>query len=175
MNWRIILAMLLFLAGAYTSVSFMVDSWQGRLCWDVYGGNYTRLPFATALRGATSNLFALVQSRPFTAVLELGVLTAFVWPISAALILNRAIVVLNAVLLTLLPFAINVHAQVTFGVEQYCTKDGLAELGFVVMQILVIPITILVIISVCLVDQISIRFAAYRATRRIAPSGGTWR
>ena len=175
MNWRIILAMLLFLAGAYTSVSFMVDSWQGRLCWDVYGGNYTRLPFATALRGPTSNLFALVQSRPFTAVLELGVLTAFVWPISAALILNRAIVVLNAVLLTLLPFAINVHAQFTFGVEQYCTKNGMAELGFAVIQILIITITIVVIVSVRLADQISVQFAAYRATRRIASSGRPWR
>ena len=174
MNWRMILAIVLFLAGAYTSVSFVVDSWEGRLCWDG-SGTYVRLPYITALRGAFGALVARMSSHsPFAALFELLVLTAFVWPLAALLILNRAIIVLSAVLLTLLPFAFIVHGQITFGVEQYCKNNGMAELGFAVIQLLVIPITLLMILATYLADRLSVRFAAYRATRSNAPYGRRW-
>lgn len=164
MNGRILLPIVLLLMGAYTSISFVVDSWEGRLCWDS-SGTYVRLPLATALRGAVGALAARMD------LLDLVVLTAFIWPIAALLLVKRSIVGLAAVLLTSLPFAFTVYSQVAIGVQDYCTKDSMAELGFAVAQLLVIPATILVLLVVGLFDRISVRFAVYRATRRFARAG----
>jgi hypothetical protein len=175
MNGRVKLAILLFLLGGYTSVSFIVDSWEGRLCWDS-SGTYVRLPYMTALRGAIDALGARMSSlSSFSTLLELLVLTAFVWPIAALLILNRGSIVLGAALLTLLPFALNVRDQIAFGIQQYCTNDGMAELGFGVLQFLVISITILMLLAMPLADRIAVRVAATRATRHPERSRRGWR
>ena len=166
MSWRAGLAVMLCLAGAYTSISFLVDSWEGHLCWDS-GSTYVRLPWITAFHGATDSLIARINwHSPVAALFELLVLTAFIWPIAALLILDRAVFVISAALLALFPFALNAHDQVTFGVQQFCTNDGMDAIGFTVIQILVILLTMLIFLTAHLADRIGVWFAVRGLTRQ---------
>jgi hypothetical protein len=88
MTWRIPFAALLFAAGAYTSVSNFVDSWEGGICWLRGDANYVRLPLVTAFLGAGHALLAKAPTKPFSTIVEFLALTAFLWPVAAVLLAN---------------------------------------------------------------------------------------
>lgn len=164
MSWRIILAIVLFAAGAYTSIGFLIDSWEGRLCWELGSGTYVRLPYWTSLSKAVGALVERVSRSPFTASFELLVMTAFLWPIAALLLSRRIVLALAAALVILLPFALILYDQTAFGFALYCNNDGMAELGFAIMQLLVIPATILVLLAAHLIDRIEAGATFWRAS-----------
>lgn len=147
MTWRTPFAALLFAAGAYTAVSDLVDSWEGGICWLRGDTNYVRLPFVTAFLGAAHALLGKAPTKPFSMIVDLLILTAFLWPVAAVLIADRRVISISilAGLLTLVPFGITVHGQMLFGIETFCDGNGMAAFGSAVLQLfIVLPIGIFV-------------------------------
>jgi hypothetical protein len=102
---------------------------------------YDRLTFITALLGALSAALARAATRPFSAIIDLAMLTAFLWPVVAVWLARGWIIPIISLLLICIPLAISVHTQVNFGISAYCDGSGMSEVGFFVMQLLfVLPI-----------------------------------
>lgn len=138
--WRRPLTLLVLLAGAYTSVSFFADSWEGARCW-IFGGNYD-VPFDVALSGAIEALKARIQSSPTVAALEILCHTAFIWPVAAILISNRPIILAIGLVLTLMPFALLVHQPTDF------CDGGMNAFGLAAMQLFIaLPLGILAFVA----------------------------
>lgn len=136
-----VMAAVLLIGGAYTALSFYVDSWEGHRCWMRGDAVYDRLPFITALQGAIGAASARAASRPFSAAIELAMFTAFLWPVGAVWLARGWIIPTISALLICIPFAITLHTQVNFGISAYCNDSGMNEVGFLVMQLLfVLPI-----------------------------------
>ena len=153
MSWRATFALLLFLVAAYTSVSVFVDSWEGRQCW-LDGGNYARLPFATAFRGALDALSTTARSSTFKAAFEILSLTSFIWPLAAILISRNKIIPFSGLVLVLIPFFLLMHDRIYFGFNTFCDGNGMAAVGFAGMQLfIVLPIGLIIFCAALRADD----------------------
>lgn len=152
MSIKIPSAIILFLSGAYVSINFFVNDWEGRYCWDSGGPvGYTRLPFFSALHSAwRALLYDISNNLSFRTLLLVIILASFLLPILAALIFSKPTIVIFATLVTIVPLAITLYYQIKFGFDIYCDQHGDMSLGFAAMQILIIfPAgVILIIISI---------------------------
>ena len=134
---RKVLAVLLLLIGAYTSMRFFVDQWEGARCWQLGTAVDDRLPFAAALLSATGALIRQTATRPGNALAELLGLTAFLWSALAVLAARGPFIPILATIVILFPFAILLHDQLTVGFAAFCDGHGEAAFGFGVLQLFV--------------------------------------
>ena len=132
------MAAVLLAAGAYTSISFFVDSWEGRPCWILGYPTYVRLPFASALLGAISAALNKAHAQPFSAIMEFLGLTAFLWAGGAVWIARGIVIPLIALLIIGVPLALTVYDQVNFGIDLFCDGHGMTEFGHGVIQLFIV-------------------------------------
>ena len=132
------MAAVLLAAGAYTSISVFVDSWEGHRCRTLGDSSYARLPFASALRGAMSAAQNRAHAQPFSAIMEFLGLTAFLWAVGAVWIARGIVIPLIALLIIGGPLALTVYDQVKFGIDLFCDGHGMTEFGHGVIQLFIV-------------------------------------
>jgi hypothetical protein len=122
---RIAFATLLFAMGAFSSIVAFVATWVSTLCFEWGMSQFDGMSFGAALRGAWS-----------ASTLDIIQLTAFVWPVAAALRANSRVIVILAFILTAFPFAILFEQEVRFGFRSFCPTG---VLWFFVQFCVVLP------------------------------------